>query len=242
MEKVVEAVRRAESIVVSTGAGMSVESGIAPFRGENGLWSKFDPHEMASVTAFRSDPEKCWTLFKLQIEECFYAEPHQGYSAVVALEEHGLDAVITQNVDGLHQKAGSEKVLELHGTLNDLLCDSCGNQKKTEDLVDEILEKKIPRCECGTVMRPDVVLFGEPLPQRTLRRAWSAVENCSLLINIGTSAVVQPAASLPLTAKRSGAVIVEGNVEKTPLTPSMDHFLEGKAGDVLVELLERLES
>ncbi|MFP4608600.1 MAG: SIR2 family NAD-dependent protein deacylase [Candidatus Natronoplasma sp.] len=239
MDEAIEAVRRAENIVVLTGAGMSVESGIAPFRGEDGLWNEFDPQEMASVTGFRRHPEKCWNLFRLQIEECLDAEPHEGYSALVEMEDQGLYAVITQNVDGLHQKAGSENVLELHGTLNQLVCDSCGERKETEELVEDILSGETPRCECGKVMRPNVVLFGEPLPAKILEKSWSAVEKCDLLMSVGTSAVVQPAASLPSLAKRKGATVVEINVEKTPLTPRADHFLEGKAGQVLPEVLER---
>lgn len=242
MKSAVEAIRGADHIVVLTGAGMSVESGIAPFRGEDGLWSEFDPQEMASVTGFSKHPERCWQLFRLQIEECFGAEPHEGYEALVEMEDHGLEAVITQNVDGLHQKAGSKKVLELHGTLNELVCDSCGNRKDTEDMFEEISDGEIPYCECEAVMRPDVVLFGEPLPQKTLKEAWSAVEDTSLIMSIGTSSVVQPAASLPLTAKRSGSTIMELNVKPTQLTPRADHFLEGKAGEILPELVKRLRN
>lgn len=240
MEDVIKSIEGSEEIVVLTGAGMSVESGIAPFRGEDGLWNEFDPQEMASISSFRRNPERCWKLFKLQIEECFEAEPHEGYSALVELEKNGLRTVITQNVDGLHKKAGSEEVLELHGTLDELTCDSCGNLKKTNEFKDEILDGKIPDCNCGAVMRPNVILFGEALPQKTLQQSWSVVEKCDLFMSIGTSSIVQPAASLPLVAKRNGADIIEINIENTSLTPNSDYFVEGKAGEVLSEIIKRL--
>ncbi len=242
MKEVIEEIERAKTITVLSGAGMSVESGIAPFRGDDGLWTKFDPKKMASVKGIEEHPKKCWELFKLQIEECLDATPHEGHKALVRLEEEGLKTIITQNVDGLHQKAGSKNVLELHGTLNELICDSCGNREKTKDLKYEIINGEIPQCQCGQVMRPNVILFGEALPRKVLRRAWAAVEKSSLLISIGTSAVVQPAASLPAAAKRNGATMIEINVERTPLTSKADFFLKDKVGEILPRLVKKLEA
>ncbi|MEF8873366.1 MAG: NAD-dependent deacylase [Candidatus Thermoplasmatota archaeon] len=241
MDKAVKAIKRADRIAVLTGAGMSVESGIAPFRGEDGLWNEFDPQEYATLSAFKRNPEKSWELFRLQIEECLSADPHEGHRSLVELEDHGLKAVVTQNVDGLHQEAGSETVLELHGTLAELVCPSCGSREETEDHLDEIIDGNIPRCECGSMLRPDVVLFGESLPRETLRRSQRNAEETDLLISIGTSAVVQPAASIPTLAERTGSVLIEINPEKTPLTPRADHFLEGKAGEKLPELVEQVK-
>ena len=223
-----------------TGAGMSAESGIAPFRGKEGLWNEFDPQEYASLSAFRRDPEKCWRLFKLQIKECSGSEPHEGHYSLVDLEDHGLNAVVTQNVDGLHQKAGNGMVLELHGSLAELLCSDCNSREKTEDYLDEIRGGDIPHCGCDSIFRPNVVLFGEPLPRNVLIRSQREAEEADLLITVGTSAVVQPAASIPTLAKRTGSVLIEINPERTPLTPKVDHFLRGRAGEKLPELLEDL--
>lgn len=241
MDKIIREIKEAEMITAFTGAGMSVESGVAPFRGEDGLWNEFDPQEFASVSAFAEEPERCWKLFKIQIEESFKSEPHQGHEALVELEDHGLNSVITQNIDGLHQKAGSDNVLELHGSLDRLICSSCKNIFKTEKFWDRIKAGGIPKCDCTKILKPDVVLFGEALPQSTLQQAWNEAENCDLMFSLGTSAVVQPAASIPKMAKRSGAKIVEINLEKTPLTEKVsDHFLKGKVGEKLPKLISRL--
>ncbi len=241
MDKIIEEIKKAKRIVAFTGAGMSVESGIAPFRGENGLWSEFDPQKVASASAFTKEPEKCWKLFKLQIVESFDSEPHKGHYSLVELEDYGLKSVITQNIDGLHQKAGSDQVLELHGSLARLICTSCKNSFDTNRVLDEIKKGKVPKCECGDILKPDVVLFGEALPQSIFRQAWKEAEKCDFLLSLGTSAVVQPAASIPELAKKFGAKIVEINLEKTPLTNEVsDHFLEGKVGERLPELVAHL--
>ncbi len=241
MDEIIEDSREAGKITAFTGAGMSVESGIAPFRGEDGLWNEFDPQEVASASAFAEEPKRCWKLFKLQIEESFNSEPHQGHYSLVELEEHGLNSVITQNIDGLHQKAGSSHVLELHGSLDRLVCQSCKSSFKTENFLDKIKEGQIPRCECGEVLKPDVVLFGEPLPRDVLQQARKEVEDCDLLLLLGTSAVVEPAASMPAVAKRFGAKVIEINLEKTPLTNDVsDHFLEGKVGEKMPKLVDPL--
>ncbi len=236
MDEAVESIERAERISVLTGAGMSVESGIAPFRGEDGLWEEFDPQEMASARAFSEDPKRCWKLFKLQIEECLESDPHKGHYSLVKLEDHGLDSIITQNIDGLHQRAGSSEVLEIHGSLEKLVCPSCGNRRITKDFLEEIKKGNIPHCDCGSILRPDVVLFGESLPQDVLQRAWRKTEESDLMLVIGTSSIVQPAASIPVVGKRTGSKIIEINLEKTPITDVSDVFLEGKAGQILKEI------
>ncbi len=224
IEELVRLIEDSEPIVALTGAGMSVECGIAPFRGEGGLWDKFDPEEYAQATAFRNDPLKSWELFKLQIEEVFRAEPHAGYDILVDLEEIGLNSVITQNVDGLHLRAGSSDVIQLHGTLSTLRCDKCGYQQDTKDHIDEILENQVPKCNCGSYLRPDVVLFGEPLPFDTIDRALKSSKDCVLMLVIGTSSVVYPAASLPVLARNEGATVVEINPSRTALTGHIAHI------------------
>ncbi|MBS3781008.1 MAG: NAD-dependent deacylase [Candidatus Thermoplasmatota archaeon] len=237
MDEIVEAVKNADKITVFTGAGTSVESGIAPFRGEDGLWDDFDPQKVASASAFADGPERCWKLFKLQIEESFDAEPHEGHYSLVELEDHGLKSIITQNIDGLHQRAGSKNVLEIHGSLNKLICPSCQKKYDTRDFLDEIKDDRIPTCKCDSFLRPNVVLFGEKLPRNLLDRSWHEVRSCDLLFTLGTSAVVQPAASLPSAAKKAGAEVVEINLEKTPLTDKIsDYFLKGKVGEELPKL------
>jgi len=241
MDKIIEYIKEAERIVAFTGAGMSAESGIAPFRGKNGLWNDFDPEKVASTQAFSEDPKKCWKLFKFQIEESFGSEPHQGHRSLVKMEDHGLSSIITQNIDGLHQKADSSNVLELHGSLHRLVCPSCQNSFKTDIFLDDIEEGKIPQCECGNILKPNMVLFGEALPQETLREAWREAERCDLLFSLGTSAVVQPAASIPMMAKKSGAKVVEINLEKTSLSDGIsNHLIKGKIGKKLPEIVDLL--
>lgn len=238
---VVERISDAEYIVALTGAGMSVESGIAPFRGEGGLWKKYDPNKYAHIRAFRNDPERCWELFKLQIEEIFDAEPHEGHYALSTLEEHGLHSVITQNIDGLHQQAGNSDVIEVHGSLYRLKCTDCREKKESSNFLDEIREGGIPHCDCGGMYRPDVVMFGESLPSGALDKAWRDCERCDLMLVIGTSAVVQPAASFPIRAKNHGADIIELNLETTPLTDNIsDHFIPGEVGTTLPRLIDDL--
>jgi len=241
IEPALDKLKKADKIAVLTGAGMSVQSGVAPFRGEGGLWEKFDPNEYAHIGAFKSDPEKCWELFKLQIEEISEAQPNEGHEALVSLESEGVEAVITQNVDGLHGKAGSNEVVELHGSLSRLVCPGCGKMYETDEKKDIIYDGEIPRCDCGKITRPDVVMFGEMLPMDAVDRARGLSQGADLMIVVGTSAVVQPAASLPILAKRNGAEILEVNIERTPLTDNFtDHFLRGKAGEVLSKIVKNI--
>ncbi|MGM0510895.1 MAG: SIR2 family NAD-dependent protein deacylase [Thermoplasmatota archaeon] len=241
MEPTVDAVKKAEKIAVLTGAGMSVESGVAPFRGDGGLWEKFDPNEYAHIGAFNRDPEKCWELFKMQIEEISEADPNEGHEALVSLESQGVETVITQNVDGLHSEARSSEVVELHGSLSRLRCPSCSEVYETEEKKDIIYDGEIPLCNCGEMTRPDVVMFGEMLPMDAVDRARELSREADLMMVVGTSAVVQPAASLPILAKRNGADLIEINIERTPLTDNFtDHFLKGKAGEVLSRIVKNI--
>ncbi|MFW6196658.1 MAG: SIR2 family NAD-dependent protein deacylase [Thermoplasmatota archaeon] len=241
ISKISNLIEELENIAALTGAGMAVESGVAPFRGEDGLWDDFDPAKYAHIRSYRRDPERSWELFKLQIEETSNAEPHEGYFSLVELENDGLTSVITQNIDGLHQRAGSDDVIELHGTLSKLICENCKKRYKTNKFLEDINDGKIPRCECGDILRPDVVLFGEQLDPTDVDSAITNVQECDLLMVIGTSSIVQPAASLPGMAKNYGAEVVEINLKETPITDDVtDVFLQGKAGEVLPEITENL--
>ena len=232
-EQVTGSIKCASRIVALTGAGMSVESGIAPFRGKGGLWEKFDPEEYAHIAAFEKDPEKSWELFRLQYEEISKAEPNPGHHALIELQKHGLEAIITQNIDGLHH---NQEVVELHGNIFRSYCTGCGTKYHTREFM-----KKPILCGCGAPVRPDVVLFGETLSQHSIYRAFQLCADCDLLLVIGTSAVVHPAASLPSIAKQAGAEIVEINLDKTPLTGGVaDISVFGEAGNILQEILRAL--
>ena len=223
-------------IAVLTGAGISAESGVPTFRGEDGLWQKFKPEELANVDAFLSNPDLVWGWYQHRREIINDVEPNPGHYALAQMEKKIPDfTLITQNVDGLHRRAGSKNILELHGNIQRNKCIKCG--RMFEELPNEELEQ-VPECECGGMIRPDVVWFGEMLPQDVLHNAFRAAEQASIFFSIGTSAVVQPAASLPLTAKQNGAYLVEINVEPTILTHYADEFFQGKSGEVLPRIIE----
>lgn len=216
---------------------MSAESGIAPFRGSGGIWARFDPMEYGSAEALRADPGKVWTMLHALGLEIARAEPNAGHRALAKLEERLPVGIATQNVDGLHQRAGSREVVELHGGGGTLLCMTCGHARPaTEVVVDP--ERLPPRCECGGALRPDVVLFGELLPPGAWDRAAGWARSADVLLVVGTSAEVTPASLLPGLARNHGALVVEVNPEATWLTESISHVhLAMTAGEALPALL-----
>ncbi len=226
-------------LVVSTGAGMSRESGVRTFRGEDGFWKEYRAEDLASLEGIRRNPALVWEWYGERLKACQELEPHAGYYALARLQHgKGIFPLITQNVDGLHQKAGIEDVIELHGNLRTASCiDSCGapGVQMTADL----FEKLPPRCSCGSILRPAIVLFGEQLPEQVLKRAFRLADSCDLMLVIGTSMVVYPASSLPLIALRRGVKVIEINPEETPLS-SLDGTLSlrGAAGRVLPEIVK----
>jgi NAD-dependent deacetylase len=223
-------------VAILTGAGISAESGVPTFRGEHGLWKKFKPEELANVDAFLRNPDLVWGWYQHRREVINDVEPNPGHYALARMEKSISDfTLITQNIDGLHRRSGSQNILELHGNIQRNKCIKCG--RMFEELPDENSEK-VPECVCGGMIRPDVVWFGEMLPQQVIRDAFKAAERSAVFFSIGTSAVVQPAASLPVAAKQSGAYLVEVNVERTPLTYVADEFFEGKSGEILPQLVE----
>ncbi|MHC1566799.1 MAG: SIR2 family NAD-dependent protein deacylase [Candidatus Syntropharchaeia archaeon] len=239
IKKVAREIVDAERIVALTGAGISVESGIAPFRGKGGLWEKYDPEEYAHIVTFRKNPERSWIMLKEMLDVILAAKPNPAHKSLARLEEIGkLRCIITQNVDSLHQEAGSKDVIEFHGNNRWLVCMECRKKYRADKPVEEIP----PRCECGGVLKPDAVFFGEPIPVDALYRSQEESEKCDVMLVIGTSGVVQPAASMPSIAKRSGARIVEINPEPTMITPIADYFLQGSAAKILPRIVEEVET
>ncbi len=241
IRRAAEDILKARWAVALTGAGISVESGIPDFRSPGGLWSRFDPMEYAHIDSFRRNPEKVWEMLKEMLQLTSQANPNPAHLALAELEEMGLlKAVITQNVDGLHQRAGSRVVIEYHGNHDWLVCLNCGWRRPARGLRPEEIP---PRCEkCRSIMKPDVVFFGEPIPWEAQLRALEEARRCDLMLVIGTSAVVYPAADLPRVAKGSGAIIVEVNKEPTVLTGTLsDYLIQGKAGEILPKIVEEVK-
>jgi len=226
-------------LVALTGAGISVESGIPDFRSAGGLWSRYDPLEYATIQAFRRHPAKVWQLLLEMDATLTAARPNPAHYALAELEAQGrLLGIITQNVDHLHQAAGSKRVVEYHGNALRFVCDTCRGEHPRESLD---FEHPPPYCLCGGLVRPDVVFFGEPIPAKAQDEADDLAQNCDLLLIIGTSGEVSPANYLPQAAKDHGALIVENNLEPTLLTRSVtDYFLPGPAGEVWPEVIKAL--
>ncbi len=226
-------------IRVLTGAGISAESGIPTFRGKDGLWNKYDPMELATPEAFKRDPKLVWEWYDWRRQLIAKAQPNEGHKVLVEMEKNFPDFwLITQNVDGLHQRAGSKKVIELHGNIWKLRCVSCG--KEDPDYRAPLPEIP-PECEsCGGLLRPGVVWFGESLPMDALQRAYELSEDAEVFIVVGTSAQVYPAAELPFVAKRGGAKLIEVNPEETPVTPHADVSIRESASTGLRKVLELL--
>jgi NAD-dependent deacetylase len=230
----------AESVCVLTGAGVSAESGVPTFRGADGLWSKFKPEELANFDAFIRNPELVWEWYSYRKKVISEVQPNAAHTALAAMERLVHDfTLVTQNVDNLHTRAGSKNILELHGNIHRNFCIDCGTFYPDVVLDDK---KKVPQCQnCGGLIRPDVVWFGELLPMEMFRKAESAAERCDVFLCIGTSAVVYPAASLPQTALNNGAYVVEINEENTDISPRVHETIIGKSGTIVPTLLEVIQ-
>lgn len=230
---------RSKLTLALTGAGVSVESGIPDFRSASGLWAKFDPAEYATIEAFRSNPEKVWNMLSAMDKLLIGAEPNKAHMGMAQLEKMGfLHAVITQNVDNLHQRGGSTKVIEYHGNSSTLTCIWCGEKYNAEEKRDEIP----PRCRCEKLLKPDVVFFGEAIPSYAMNESYQLAASAQAVIVAGTSALVSPANSIPGIAKNNGAKIIEINKEETHLTGTVtDVFLQGGAGDIVSALVREVE-
>lgn len=234
-----ERLARADRVVAFTGAGMSAESGVPTFRGSDGIWKKFKPEELASMSGFLRNPALVWEWYAHRRRILGEVQPNAAHHALVRLETFCRSVtVITQNIDGLHQRAGSTGVVELHGTIERNYCLTCGTAYGN-DLA--LTDTGIPACRCGGLVRPDVVWFGEMLPEEEWNRAVAASESADVFLSVGTSGVVYPAASLPAVARRAGAFLVDINPEPSMLSSTADLFLMGRAGDILPDLVRRLE-
>lgn len=229
--------RKAERVAALTGAGVSQESGLRTFRdAQTGLWSQYKPTELASPEAYERDPKLVWDWYAWRREAIKGVRPNPGHYALVEMAHHVPNfSLITQNVDNLHRMAGSPQLIELHGNIQRVKCSSCGQQVEEWEETDG----DVPQCEiCDGLLRPDVVWFGESLPRAALESAAEAARRCQVFFSIGTSGLVQPAASLAYAARNRGAVVVEVNAEPTPLTEKVNYPLQGKSGKILPALVQ----
>ncbi len=235
-KKAAEIIKQSKHTTAFTGAGISVESGIPPFRGKNGLWSKYDP-KILELNYFHQNPKESWKIIK----EIFYdffgkASPNAAHRILAEMEKQNLlQAVITQNIDNLHQEAGSKTVYEFHGTSNKMVCTNCKRKFETAKVH---LDELPPKCiACGGLLKPDFIFFGEGIPQDALQKSLNEAENADVFLLIGSTGLIEPAASIPYKAKYNDTVIIEINPERTVFTEKItDIFLQGKAGEVMKRL------
>jgi NAD-dependent protein deacetylase/lipoamidase len=224
-----------------TGAGVSAESGIATFRGEGGIWTKYDPVKVASIDRFLEDPSAYWSVAKERGSVALAARPNPGHYALAALEAAGLlKAIVTQNTDGLHQDSGSRRVIEVHGSGRTVECLDCGAREPRVEVQARLDVELPPRCRvCGGLrLKPTVVLFGEPMPPDAVREAFELARNSDVMLVVGSSLVVHPAADIPLAALRSGAHLIVINAEPTPIDDLAEVVIHGRSGDVLPEIVK----
>ena len=232
-DTVAQKLKDSRKIVFVTGAGISQESGIPTFRGKDGYWRKYDPMKLASIDAFYDDPKLVWEWYEDRRKNILSVKPNEGHFAISQMEEFKDVVVLTQNIDGLHQRSGSTNVLELHGSIIRIKCTVC-------DFIDNItenFESLPPKCKCGSMLRPDVVWFGESLPQNIWQSAIKEASVCDVMVIVGTSLVVSPANTLPVYAKQNGAILIEVNPEKTVMSNDMTLSIQATSVGVLPKML-----
>lgn len=246
IDEFTESLRASDTGVILTGAGVSTASGIPTFRGEDGLWSEFDPKAFHR-RRLDADPAGFWAD-RIDLRDRIYGdgeetiEPNAAHDAIADLEAAGhVDAVLTQNIDGLHQRAGSERVVELHGTHRAVACDDCGARQQAEPVFERAVDgDRPPRCDCGGVLRPDVVLFGESLPDEAIEEANRLVHRADWFLAVGSSLTVHPAAGLPTRAAQAGATLGIVNLDPTEKDDAADHVVRADATTVLPAIERRL--
>jgi len=236
-EPIADKLLDAKKIVFVTGAGISQESGIPTFRGKDGLWRKYDALQLATIDAFYENPKLVWEWYEERRKNILAAKPNAGHNTIAALEKYKQVRVLTQNIDGLHQRAGSSQVYELHGSIITIKCTVCDFKEKITGDFSELP----PICKCGKMLRPDVVWFGEALPQNVWSEAIMQANSCNVMFVVGTSLAVSPANMLPVYAKQNGAILVEENPEETPMSQSMDLSIRSTSAKALPELLSILD-
>ncbi len=241
-QELIDRLAQAQSVAVLTGAGISAESGIATFRDPGGLWQQFKPEELANVRAFLGNPHLVQSWYTYRRNVAMEKAPNPGHEALAQLENLVPDfLLITQNVDNLHQRAGSTKITELHGNITHSYCIDCG-KTATEQEMEPIASGTAAQCTaCNGYIRPDVVWFGEMLPEGAMAQASHAAQRAEVFLSIGTSAVVYPAAGIPLVARDYGAYVAEINIEASAIAGSVDEVVLGKAGEVLPALVAAVE-
>ena len=232
-DTVAQKLKGSKKIVFVTGAGISQESGIPTFRGKDGYWRRYDPMKLASIDAFYDDPKLVWEWYEDRRKNILSVKPNEGHFAISQMEEFKDVVVLTQNIDGLHQRSGSTNVLELHGSIIRIKCTVCD----FTDNITENFESLPPKCKCGSMLRPDVVWFGEPLPQNIWQSAIKEASICDVMIIVGTSLVVSPANTLPVYAKQNGAILIEVNPEKTVMSNDMALSIQATSVGVLPKML-----
>ena len=236
--RLAELLRERQPCVVLTGAGVSTESGIPDFRSEGGIWASEDPMEVASLAGFRRDPGRVWDFYARRLAAHADAEPNDGHRALAQLEQRGLvEAVVTQNVDGLHQRAGSRNVVEVHGSLRSAVCPACGAPTPIEHALASL---PLPTCDCGEILKPGVVLFGELLPAGVVEHATELARRARLLLVVGSSLEVYPVAGLPAETLAAGGALAIVNRGPTPFDSEATVLLDGSAGTLLRETVAAL--
>ncbi len=240
-EKLINKINDSKNILFFTGAGISAESGIPTFRGKDGIWNKLKPEELANFNAFIKNPDLVWEWYQYRRKIIEEKEPNAGHYAIKEFENYFPNVtVVTQNVDNLHNRAGSKKVLELHGNIEKNYCIKC---KKRFDNLPSTDSKNALKCDnCGGLIRPDVVWFGEMLPVDIFNEAEKAARICDICFVVGTSAVVFPAANIPIIAKQYGATLVEINITNTELSYTCNYSLLGKSGEILPKILDEIKN
>ena len=228
-----------KKLVAFTGAGISSESGIPTYRGEGGLWNKYDPSRYANINYFMQDPTEYWSFYRdVRYPSLKNAKPNIAHKALVKLEKKGIVyRVITQNIDNLHQMAGSRNVIELHGNHSNIICLNCGRRFNMDEVYTMVGTEIPPRCSCGGILKPDVVFFGESLQTSALDKATLAAQVCDMFLVLGSSLLVYPASQLPIIAKETGSKLVIVNIDPTPLDGIADFVIHDSASKVLSELL-----
>ena len=238
-QSLIEKLKSSRSLVFFTGAGISAESGIPTFRGKDGIWNKLKPEELANFDAFMRNPDMVWEWYNHRKMIIHNSQPNKGHLTIADMQNHFDDVtVITQNIDNLHSRAGSKNIFELHGNIERNYCVNCKKFYNKE--LD--FSNGVPKCECGGLIRPDVVWFGEYLPDDQFKGSEKASMNTDIFFIVGTSAVVYPTAGLVFTAKQSGAVLVEINLVKTEISSSVDYSFFGEAGTILPNILKAYKS
>jgi len=241
-ERLAALIRERQPCVVLTGAGVSTESGIPDFRSPTGLWAQFDPLEFGSIDAFRRDPIKVWSFYRPRISMLTDAQPNPAHIALAELEQHGLvEAVVTQNIDLLHERAGSREVVEVHGSIRTATCPGCGARYELEQLLELLAEADAPACPvCGEIVKPDVVFFGELLPPEAIDRAYKLARAAELMLVVGSALEVYPIAGLPEETLAAGGKLAIINRGPTPYDGRANLRIDGSAGEVLPAVVAAL--